>query len=48
VARLSPIRTLSAEDRAAAVAALLRLRDEHTDAGMPPFDWKAAVEEGRE
>ncbi len=47
VARLSRFRNLTPEDRAAAVARLLEIR-EQTDGGMPPFDWKAAVEDGRE
>ena len=48
VARLLPVRTLSPEDRAALVERILHLRDNSTDAGQAPFDWKELVEEGRE
>jgi prevent-host-death family protein len=49
VARLSPARReLSDEERARTFEELAKLQRERTDAGMPPFDWKAAVEEGRE
>lgn len=48
VARLSPVRLLSPSDRAAAIERLTYLRDNFTDAGQPPFDWKEYVEDGRE
>ncbi|HYD86616.1 MAG TPA: type II toxin-antitoxin system prevent-host-death family antitoxin [Vitreimonas sp.] len=48
VARLSPVRRLSAADRSAAIERMIYLRDGFTDAGLEPFDWKAAVEDGRE
>ncbi len=49
VARLARARReITAEERQAAFERLAELRETQTDAGMPPFDWKAAVEEGRE
>lgn len=48
VARLAPVKLLSAADRAAAIERLTYLRDNFTDAGQPPFDWKEYVEDGRE
>jgi prevent-host-death family protein len=47
-ARLSPVRAFAGAEREAAFKRLAALRDTQTDAGMAPFDWKAAVEEGRE
>lgn len=48
VARLAPVRSLSGADRAAAIERLAHLRENFTDAGQPPFDWKEYVEDGRE
>lgn len=49
VARLARAhRQITPEEREAAFKRLTELRDTQTDAGMAPFDWKAAVEEGRE
>lgn len=47
-ARLSPVRAFAGAERDAAFKRLAQLRDLQTDAGMAPFDWKAAVEDGRE
>ena len=47
-ARLSPVHLFSGAEREAAFKRLIERRDTQTDAGMEPFDWKAAVEEGRE
>ena len=47
-ARLSPVRMFSGAEREAAFKRLTELRGAQTDAGMAPFDWKAAVEAGRE
>lgn len=47
-ARLSPVHLFSGAEREAAFRRLTEQRDARTDAGMAPFDWKAAVEEGRE
>lgn len=49
VARLARARReITPEEREAAFKRLTELRDARTDAGLAPFDWKAAVEEGRE
>ncbi len=49
VARLARVqRQVTPEEREAAFQRLMELRDNRTDAGMSPFDWKAAIEEGRE
>lgn len=47
-ARLSPVHLFSVAEREAAFRRLIARRDAETDAGMEPFDWKAAVEDGRE
>ncbi len=47
-ARLSPVHLFSVAEREAAFRRLAERRETQTDAGMAPFDWKAAVEEGRE
>lgn len=48
VARLAPVRSLSSTERAALFDELFHLRDNFTDAGQEPFDWKEYVEDGRE
>lgn len=49
VARLAPARReLSQAERQRAFDELAELQRTRTDAGMGPFDWKAAVEDGRE
>lgn len=47
-ARLSPVRVFAGAEREAAFKRLAGLRETATDAGMDTFDWKAAVEAGRE
>ncbi len=47
-ARLSPVHLFSVAEREAAFRRLTERRDTQTDFGMASFNWKAAIEDGRE
>jgi prevent-host-death family protein len=48
-ARIVPVvRTLTAAEKQAILAGMIARRDARVEPNDEPFDWKAAVEEGRE
>ncbi|MBS0384547.1 MAG: type II toxin-antitoxin system Phd/YefM family antitoxin [Proteobacteria bacterium] len=47
VARLLPVRIASTEERAALIERILYVRDNFTDAGQEPIDWRELRDAGR-